>query len=123
MLTRRGLITGLVSFLAAPAIVRASSLMDLRGVPLDLTVTEILAPNELAYGYVITRQTIENKLYPDLLADITDMDLHIEEQPNLDVYHVTGPKDAVLRSWRRLMANDKLPMILSTSALPKEDAP
>lgn len=32
--TRRGLITGLVSFLAAPAIVRASSLMPIRGTPL-----------------------------------------------------------------------------------------
>jgi hypothetical protein len=34
MISRRGLITGLVSLVAAPAIVRCSSLMDLRGVPL-----------------------------------------------------------------------------------------
>ena len=32
MLTRRGLITGLVSFVAAPAIVRVSSIMPVRSV-------------------------------------------------------------------------------------------
>jgi hypothetical protein len=34
-LSRRSLITGLVSLVAAPAIVRVSSLMPVRGVPLD----------------------------------------------------------------------------------------
>jgi hypothetical protein len=38
-LTRRGLITGLVSFVAAPAIVRASSLMPVKA--LDLATLEI----------------------------------------------------------------------------------
>jgi len=33
LLSRRGLITGLASFLAAPAIVRASSLMPVKAVP------------------------------------------------------------------------------------------
>jgi hypothetical protein len=33
-LSRRGLITGLITLIAAPAIVRASSLMDIRGAPL-----------------------------------------------------------------------------------------
>jgi hypothetical protein len=32
MLSRRGLITGLISFVAAPAIVRASSLMPIRAI-------------------------------------------------------------------------------------------
>lgn len=45
--TRRGLITSLVSFLAAPAIVRASSLMPLRGVPLAAPVA--LAPIEIIH--------------------------------------------------------------------------
>mgnify|MGYP001591240178 CR=1 FL=1 len=35
MIPRRGLITGLATFLAAPAIVRASSLDVLRGVPME----------------------------------------------------------------------------------------
>ncbi len=37
MLSRRGLITGLISFVAAPAIVRAIGLMSLRGCLLDET--------------------------------------------------------------------------------------
>lgn len=35
MLNRRGLITGLVSFVAAPAIVRAASLMPVKAITLD----------------------------------------------------------------------------------------
>lgn len=35
MLNRRGLITGLVSFVAAPAIVRAASLMPVKAIVLD----------------------------------------------------------------------------------------
>jgi len=33
MLTRRGLITGMISFVAAPAIVRVSSIMPVRSLP------------------------------------------------------------------------------------------
>jgi hypothetical protein len=68
MINRRSLLTGLVSFLAAPAIVRAASLDGLsvlRGVPL---VTELppleIAPvlREIALGYMITRRSIEHNL-------------------------------------------------------------
>lgn len=37
MINRRGLITGLISFVAAPAIVRASSLMPVKAVKVDYT--------------------------------------------------------------------------------------
>lgn len=37
MLTRRGLITGLASLLAAPAVVRASSLMPVKALPPEYT--------------------------------------------------------------------------------------
>src|SRR4029434_11091996 len=63
--SRRGLLTGLVSFLAAPAIVRAASLDGLsvlRGVPLvtELEYNPVL--REIALGYMITRHSIEHNL-------------------------------------------------------------
>lgn len=64
--SRRGLITGLVSLLAAPAIVRASSLDVLRGVPLgsDLMATEWDGfHREIALGYSTERQAIDQHLY------------------------------------------------------------
>src|SRR5262245_2712493 len=111
-LSRRGFITGLVSLLAAPAIVRAASLMDLRGVPLSsFPLAQLKAEgmpmpydNELAYGYVITRQALEKNLYAVELEDA----LHIEAQDNLDCLHVSGPRDAIIRSWRRLIERANL---------------
>jgi|HubBroStandDraft_6_1064221.scaffolds.fasta_scaffold564089_3 hypothetical protein len=41
---RRGLIIGIASLLAAPAIVRASSLMEIRGVPLVLPNPNYITP-------------------------------------------------------------------------------
>lgn len=41
---RRGLILGLVSLIAAPAIVRASSLMEIRGVPLVVPNPDYVTP-------------------------------------------------------------------------------
>ena len=44
-ITRRGLIAGLATFLAAPAIVRASSIMPVRVVPLPVERMRIHAAN------------------------------------------------------------------------------
>lgn len=41
--SRRGFLTGLISFVAAPAIVRASSLMPVKALPLELTHEETVA--------------------------------------------------------------------------------
>jgi len=68
-LTRRGLISGLVSFLAAPAIVRVGSLDLVRGVPLVTDLTEasltqaLIEMRELGLGYTITRMAVEDNLY------------------------------------------------------------
>jgi hypothetical protein len=42
MLSRRGLITGLISFVAAPAIVRASSLMPVRAIAWEYNYPEYM---------------------------------------------------------------------------------
>jgi hypothetical protein len=65
MLSRRGLITGLVSLLAAPAIVRASSLDTIRGVPLL-----VYEPQEVALGYTIIRKAIDQRLYAMSFAQL-----------------------------------------------------
>lgn len=69
-LNRRSLITGLVSFLAAPAIVRASSLDILRGVPLGGSLAPglyesdlIWRMREISLGYEIMRRAIEENIY------------------------------------------------------------
>lgn len=56
MISRRGLITGLVSFVAAPAIVRAASLMPVKAFELDLDAVlracheSILKEMQIAYS-------------------------------------------------------------------------
>jgi hypothetical protein len=90
MISRRGLLTGLVSFLAAPAIVRAASLDGLsvlRGTPL-LTELPFADPSpavaefdylyrNISLGYTITREAIEENLLrvPALPTNFTLYDL------------------------------------------------
>lgn len=40
--SRRGFITGLVSLIAAPAIVRVGSIMPVKAIPTNMTATEIV---------------------------------------------------------------------------------
>lgn len=47
MISRRGLITGLISFVAAPAIVRASSLMPVKNMLLEATDWKIVYIQQL----------------------------------------------------------------------------
>jgi hypothetical protein len=98
MISRRGLITGLVSLLAAPAIVRASSLDMLRGVKLvtDLTghVPGLDYPyHEVTLGYTITRQAIENGMYEVALARLKQEGALIEYDPLQDTATVWGDPD------------------------------
>jgi len=60
----------MIALVAAPAIVRASSLDSvLRGVVLEPTVTELdWTYREITLGYTITRQAIENEMYGMALA-------------------------------------------------------
>jgi hypothetical protein len=113
MLTRRGLITGLISFLAAPAIVRASSLMDLRGVALTSCLhpsePELPEIREVALGYIITRQKIEEMADGRRwLERLTRDGLAVTQHPNADVLAVTGAPDKVWASWRERHLHDKL---------------
>lgn len=56
---RRGFITGLISFAAAsPAIVRASSLMPVRSIPLSITLEEF--GRALKIGYEIVYEDLAN---------------------------------------------------------------
>lgn len=59
MASRRGFLTGLISFVAAPAIVRSASLMPVKVMesPVDLL------NKYYALGYEITRKAIDDNLY------------------------------------------------------------
>jgi hypothetical protein len=60
MQTRRGLITGLISFVAAPAIVRASSLMPISVLPATWSVTGMgIVIWFDSYGRVIRREQLD----------------------------------------------------------------
>ncbi len=54
LFTRRGIIQGLVSLIAAPAIVRADSLMKIRGIilPTNTILTDIVSMETAGYGWV-----------------------------------------------------------------------
>jgi len=108
MFTRRGLLTGLISLIAAPAIVRASSLDVIRGIPLESVQDYV--HRELAHGYVITRKAVEEMIAGREWLDhiVSNKGLVIEEQRDLDVFHVSGPKNLIMRSWQLAAGNDKL---------------
>lgn len=65
IISRRGLITGLVGLIAAPAIVRVENLMKVKAVLPQLTEETILnyMIQEISLGYSITRQAINENLY------------------------------------------------------------
>lgn len=75
MLSRRGLITGLVSFMAAPAIVRASSLMPVKALiepPIfideDLTWGGEFVYRAVALGNSVTRSALYENLYSTVVG-------------------------------------------------------
>lgn len=67
MLSRRGLITGLISLAAAPAIVRASSLMPVKVMEPALTMEQLLALR-IADAERIMREAMARCLYGDRLV-------------------------------------------------------
>ena len=73
-LTRRGLITGLVSFVAAPAIVRASSLMPVKAwaepliVGPEMTATEVLRRQQ-EWARQFARKLLDRAANPPWVAD------------------------------------------------------
>jgi hypothetical protein len=78
-LSRRSLITGLVSLVAAPAIVRASSLMPVKATPLliepfpiDTKLLEIQQWLE-----EVKRRTIEAMIYPPVVVDQSGMPIRL----------------------------------------------
>ena len=69
-ISRRGLITGLVSFVAAPAIVRASSLMPVKAFDLGpMTATEVRLRQE--QWYKVFSDTAELLIRPPVIGNMS----------------------------------------------------
>ena len=94
MISRRGLLKGIVGLVAAPAVVKASSLMAIKPIqpfyvynPLRETYTEI------GLGYEITRKAIEDNLYGSIFMPSR---LHIlksfEETKQIYAANILGGK-------------------------------
>jgi hypothetical protein len=64
MLNRRSLITGLISLVAAPAIVRVTSIMPIKALP----SAEDLLKIRMNAVYELTRKQLADSLYGDLIA-------------------------------------------------------
>jgi hypothetical protein len=64
MLNRRSLITGLISLVAAPAIVRVTSIMPIKALP----SAEDLLKIRMNAAYELTRKQLADSLYGDLIA-------------------------------------------------------
>jgi hypothetical protein len=67
--SRRSLITGLVSFLAAPAVVRAASLMPVKALPVE---SNMVQSGWIGYGGGFTVESIDPKMAALLQARIED---------------------------------------------------
>jgi len=84
ILARRSFLTGLASALAAPAIVRATSLMPVKRVDFDLltpTQSEMdLIRVRLADAYVITCENMARYMYGDGVASSIPRDLWHDTQ-------------------------------------------
>lgn len=63
ILPRRKFLTGLFGFVAAPAVVKASSLMPVKVMPPQVVI-EQYAYQEIGLGYQITRHAISEHVYP-----------------------------------------------------------
>ena len=66
--SRRSLITGLVSFLVAPAVVRAASLMPVKALPTTLTLQGV--PLTFDGGYPLLLETIRKAFLPRLRVQL-----------------------------------------------------
>ncbi len=65
MTTRRSFITGLISFVAAPAIVRAGSLMPVKVMEPTLSIEDILR-QRMDAAYAVMQDNLNRNLYGDL---------------------------------------------------------
>ena len=82
--SRRSFITGLISFVAAPAIVRVTSLMPVRGIIMDLAPTDLLMSKSVYEELCdITRRAFVPRLYVQLY-DVAPAFLTILAEPPLD---------------------------------------
>ena len=64
IMPRRSFITGLVGLVAAPAVVKASSLMRVKAIDLDLShVSKIYDYNEIGYGFKITKKVSASGIF------------------------------------------------------------
>ena len=61
IMNRRGILLGLASALAAPAIVHAGNLMPVKALPVEFTYDAQWI--EVSLGYAITRQALDAALY------------------------------------------------------------
>ena len=63
MITRRSLIKSLISFVAAPAVMRVAPIMSVKSMPIIEYDIARDAYTEISIGYQITRKTIDDALY------------------------------------------------------------
>lgn len=64
MITRRGIIQGLFSLIAAPAVIRTAQLMPVK--TLEPVIAPVFEYSEISIAYKITRKVIDNNLYRTL---------------------------------------------------------
>lgn len=89
-LSRRGFITGLAATFAAPAIVRASSLMPVKAMPAEdnLAVMQKLLEARLSDAYRVTKKHMDQMLYGDTFSRTFTLgdESKIEHVPAFRVY-------------------------------------
>lgn len=85
MLSRRGLITGLISLAAAPAIVRASSLMPIKVMEPETFTVQRLFEMRMNAVYEETRKNMIRTLYGGFEWTATGLDNVISYRPLTDM--------------------------------------
>ena len=100
MLNRRALITGLISLVAAPAIVRATSIMPIKALP----SAEDLLKIRMNAVYELTRKHLVDSLYGDLI----DVTRQARRQRNCSgrcsgIHQSGGREWQIRRDWKTLL--------------------
>jgi len=105
--SRRGLIGSMIALVAAPAIVRVESLMKLPAAGRFAMELEEWPFRDIALGYTITRQAIENNLLYAHLAQLKAEGALVEYDHLLDVATVIGPAERI-EDWHRRTLGSRL---------------
>lgn len=66
LVNRRGILLGLGSILAAPAVVHAQNLMPIKALEPSLDDIQEFVHRQVSLGYAITREAIDRNLYSGL---------------------------------------------------------